>query len=247
MCKEGGQNKQIKRAKNAFLFFQPSASLLLCYFATFLLYSSGMLYKILLMGPQGSGKGTQAEKLSAKLNIPSFAMGQLIRDEVATGSENGKKLEAIINQGLLVSDEDAAHLLKLRLQKPDTKNGYILDGYPRNLLQLAVFDFDTPTHIIVIDIPREESLKRLGGRLTCSACGKVGSVINGIKVGDLCSCGGKWTQRDDDKPEAISRRLEIYENDTAPVIAEYEKKGIVHHVDGIGSVEEVFGRILDVI
>jgi len=199
------------------------------------------------MGPQGSGKGTQAEKLSAKLGIPSFAMGQLIRDEVATGSETGKKLEAIINQGILVSDEAAAHLLKLRLQKPDTQNGYILDGYPRNLLQFVAFDFDTPTHVIVIDIPREESLKRLGGRLTCSVCGKVGSVNGGIKVGDECSCGGKWTQRDDDKPEAINRRLEIYEKDTSPVIAEYGKKGIVHHVDGVGSADYVHARILEVI
>ena len=168
-----------------------------------------MSYKILLMGPQGSGKGTQAEKLSAKLGIPSFAMGQLIRDEVSTGSETGKKLEAIINQGILVSDEDAAHLLKLRLQKPDTQNGYVLDGYPRNLLQFAAFDFDTPTHVVVIDIPRDESLKRLGGRLTCSVCGKVGSKSNGNNIGDACSCGGKWIQRDDDKPEAINRRLEI--------------------------------------
>lgn len=206
-----------------------------------------MSYKILLMGPQGCGKGTQAEKLSAKLGIPSFAMGQLIRDEVATGSENGKKLEAIINQGILVSDEDAAHLLKLRLQKPDTQNGYILDGYPRNFLQFTAFDFDTPTHVVVIDIPREESLKRLGGRLTCSVCGKVGSINNGIKVDDTCSCGGKWTQRDDDKPEAINRRLEIYEKDTSPVIAEYAKKGIVHHVDGIGSPDEVYSRILEII
>ncbi|MBI4713921.1 nucleoside monophosphate kinase [Candidatus Uhrbacteria bacterium] len=206
-----------------------------------------MLHKILLMGPQGSGKGTQAEKLSTKLGVPAFGMGQLIREEVATGSETGKKLEAISNQGLLVSDEDAARLLKLRLQKPDTQNGYILDGYPRNLSQFMAFDFDTPTHVIVIDIPRDESLKRLGGRLTCSACGKVGSVHNGIKVGDSCSCGGKWTQRDDDKPEAINRRLEIYENDTAPVITEYEKNGIVRRVDGVGSLEEVFGRIIGVI
>lgn len=199
------------------------------------------------MGPQGSGKGTQAEKLSVKFGIPSFAMGQLIRDEVATGSETGKKLKSIINQGILVSDEDAAHLLKLRLQKSDTQNGYVLDGYPRNLSQLATFDFDIPTHVIVIDIPREESLKRLGGRITCSVCGRVGNVNDGIKVGDSCSCGGKWTIRDDDKPEAINRRLEIYEKDTSPVIAEYEKKGIVHHVDGVGSPEEVFGRIIGVI
>lgn len=202
-----------------------------------------MLYKIILIGPQGSGKGTQAEKLAAEFGIPALGMGQIIREEVATGSETGKKLEAIINQGFLISDKDAVSLLKTRLQKPDAADGYILDGYPRNLLQFFVFDFDAPTHVIVIDIPREESLKRLGGRLTCSACGKVGSMDNGIKVGDLCSCGGKWILRDDDKPDAINRRLDIYEKDTEPIIAKYAKIGIVRHVNGVGSVEEVFERI----
>lgn len=200
--------------------------------------------KILLMGPQGSGKGTQAERLSAKFGIPFFGTGQLIREEVASGSELGEKLKAIILRGELITDVDAAFLLKRRLQKPDTQNGYILDGYPRNLSQYWAFDFDTPTHVVVIDIPREESLKRLGGRLTCRACNKVASINDGIKPGDTCACGGQWFQRDDDTPEAITRRLEIYENDTAPVIAEYAKKGIVHHVDGVGSVEEVFKRMV---
>ena len=201
-----------------------------------------MIHKILLMGPQGSGKGTQAEKLSVHLNIPAFGMGQLIRDEIATGAAFGKKLYEIILPGNLVSDEDAAHLLKLRLQKPDTQNGYILDGYPRNLSQYAAFDFDTPTHVLVIDVSREESLLRLGGRLTCRACGKVGAIKDGLKPGDHCACGGEWYQRADDTPAAIERRLEIYENDTSPVIEKYD--GLVKHVDGVGSVEEVFGRIL---
>lgn len=205
------------------------------------------MYKILLMGPQGSGKGTQAERLSAKLGVPFFGTGQLIREEVASGSELGEKLKAIILRGELITDVDAAFLLKRRLQKPDTTNGYILDGYPRNLSQFRAFDFDTPTHVIVIDVPREESLKRLGGRLTCRACNKVASIHDGIKPGDTCPCGGEWYQRDDDTPEAITRRLEIYENDTAPVIAEYEKKGIVHHVDGVGSIDEVFGGIVEVL
>ncbi|PJA45667.1 adenylate kinase, partial [Candidatus Uhrbacteria bacterium CG_4_9_14_3_um_filter_50_9] len=120
-----------------------------------------MHYKILLMGPQGSGKGTQAEILSEQLGIPAFGMGQLIRDEMRAGSEEGQTLKAIVERGDLVSDEAAAHLLKLRLAKPDTQNGYILDGYPRNIEQYRAFDFDTPTHVLVIDIPRDESLKRL--------------------------------------------------------------------------------------
>lgn len=205
------------------------------------------MHKILLMGPQGSGKGTQAERLSEKHGIPFFGTGQLIREEVASGTELGQKLNAIILRGELISDVDAAFLLKRRLQKPDTANGYILDGYPRNLSQHKAFDFDTPTHVIVIDIPREESLRRLGGRLTCRVCNKVGSVQDGMKPGDTCGCGGEWYQRDDDTPEAIIRRLEIYEKDTAPVIAEYVKQGIVHHVDGVGSTEEVFERIQSVI
>lgn len=200
------------------------------------------MHKILLMGPQGSGKGTQSELLSNELNIPAFGMGQLIRDEVVTGSEFGEKLKAIINQGELVSDEDAAHLLKLRLEKPDAEKGYILDGYPRNIEQYKAFDFDTPTHVVVIDIPRDESLKRLGGRLTCSSNGKVASVNDGIKAGDPCEDGGEWYQRADDTPEAITRRLEIYENDTQPVIEQYA--GLVHRVDGVGSIEQVYERVV---
>jgi adenylate kinase len=200
-----------------------------------------MMHKILLMGPQGSGKGTEAEIFSERLSVPAFGMGQLIRDEIATGSDFGKKMEEIILRGELVSDEDAAHLLKLRLAKPDTENGYILDGYPRNISQYNAFDFDTPTHVLVIDIPREESLKRLSGRLTCKDCGKVGSVSDTLKAGDLCECGGQWYQRDDDTPEAITRRLEIYKNDTAPVIEKYGD--LVRTIDGVGSIEVVTERI----
>lgn len=203
-----------------------------------------------MMGPQGSGKGTQATRLSTKLNIPAFGTGQLIREEVASGSEFGAKLKEIILKGELISDIDAAVLLKRRLAQPDTANGYLLDGYPRNLSQWRAFDFDTPTHVIVIEIPREESLKRLGGRLTCRGCDKVGNISDGIKPGDPCDCGttkGEWYQREDDTPAAIERRLDIYKNDTAPVIAEYEKRGIVKRVDGVGTIEEVFGRILQVI
>lgn len=200
-----------------------------------------MTYKILLMGPQGSGKGTQAEILSQTLGIPALSMGQLLRDEIASGSELGQKFDVILKRGDLVSDQDAAMMLKRRLTKPDAQQGYIIDGYPRNLSQWKAFDFDTPTHVIVIDVLREESLKRLGGRLTCRSCNKVGAKKDGIKPGDLCPCGGEWYQRSDDTPEAIARRLQIYENDTQPVIEKYG--ALVKHVDGVGSVEEVAKRI----
>lgn len=204
-----------------------------------------MIHKILLMGPQGSGKGTQAERLSDYLKIPAFGMGQLLRDEIATGSDLAEKFTAILKRGDLVSDEDAAEMLKRRLLKSDTRNGYLLDGYPRNISQFNAFNFDSPTHVFVIDVPRDESLKRLGGRLTCRECGKVESLSDSIHVGDPCSCGGEWYQREDDTPDAISRRLEIYENDTSPVIDKYGD--LVEHIDGIGSIDEVFARIISAI
>ena len=226
-------------SQGVFLFVLP----FLRFFAT-LLVAMLHIYKLLLMGPQGSGKGTQAELLSKKLGIPAFGTGQLIREEIASGSEFGVKLNEIILKGELISDTDAAYLLKRRLAMPDAQRGYILDGYPRNLSQYTAFDFDEPTHVIVIDVPNEESIKRLGGRLTCRQCNKVGSTRDGLKSGDFCACGGEWYQRADDTPEAIARRLEIYEQDTFPVIDEYNKKHLVSHIDGLGSIEDVFDRIV---
>lgn len=202
-------------------------------------------YKIFLMGPQGSGKGTQAELLSQKLGIPAFAMGQLLRDEIAAGSDIGMEADAIMKAGNLVSDEMAAEVLKKRLSQPDTERGYILDGYPRNAEQAKAFNFDKPTDVVVIDVPDEESLNRLGGRLTCKVCGKVYSESDGFEEGDACSCGGELYRRDDDTPEAIAKRLEIYHRDTKPIIDQYQQQGVVKHVRGIGSVEEVHDRILE--
>jgi len=206
-----------------------------------------MKQKILLMGPQGCGKGTQAELLSEHLNIPAFAMGQLLRDEIGSGSEIGKEVQSIVERGDLVPDETAADVLKKRLTRPDVENGYILDGYPRNSAQFNVFTFDKPTHVIVIDIPEEESLKRLSGRLTCSSCGKIYAMRDGYKVDDDCECNSSLYQRDDDKPEAIKRRLDIYTNDTEPIIKKYEKQGLLYRVDGMGSVEEIYQRIIGVL
>jgi adenylate kinase len=204
-----------------------------------------MSYKIILLGPQGSGKGTQAQRLAGRLGIPSFAMGQLLRDEVAAGTEIGREIETILKTGNLVSDEVAARVLEARIKKPDAASGYILDGYPRNLEQYGMFTFDEPTHVLVIEVPRAESLRRLGGRLTCDHCGKVYSVSDGYKEGDACVCGGAMRRRDDDTDAAINRRLDIYENDTTPMLQKFEERGLLRRVDGMGGVEEVQERILE--
>jgi adenylate kinase len=177
------------------------------------------MHKILILGPQGSGKGTQANLLSEKLGVPALSMGNLLRDEIGSGSDLGKEIAAIINDGNLVSDETALMVLQRRLENHDAKGGYILDGYPRNAAQNEVYkSFDQPTAMLVVTVPREESLDRMKKR-------------------------AEIEQRADDTEEAMLRRLEIYENDTKPIIDTYEAQGLVRKIDGIGTVEEVQLRV----
>lgn len=205
------------------------------------------MQKILLIGPQGSGKGTQAERLSKILKIPALAMGQLLREEVAKGSSVGLEVKAILDRGDLVSDSVAARVLEARLNEDDAKDGYILDGYPRNMDQYRSFTFSDPTAVIVIDLPRQKSIDRLAGRLTCTKCGHVASTFGGFKEGEVCKCGGILATRSDDTPEAIGRRLDIYKQDTTPVLEAYQERGLLHHVNGEGTIEEVGKRILEVL
>ncbi|MFA6131195.1 MAG: nucleoside monophosphate kinase [Patescibacteria group bacterium] len=179
------------------------------------------MHKILILGPQGSGKGTQAERLSARLKIPALSMGALLRDEIASGSDLGKEIDAIINQrGELVADHVALSVLERRLKQSDAENGYILDGYPRNQAQFEAFDvFDKPTAVVVIDVPRNESLKRLTKRSELEA-------------------------RADDTPEIINKRLSIYEESTKPIIDQYAMRDIVHRIDGVGTMDDVEERIV---
>lgn len=173
-------------------------------------------YRILILGPQGSGKGTQAKMLSARLHIPALSMGQLLRDEVSSGSDLGKDIDEIIHkQGKLVPDHVALEVLKRRLSQPDMKNGYVLDGYPRNLAQYQVFqELEPPTHVMLIEVPEAESLARMQKRAKVEA-------------------------RADDTPEIIRTRLQVYENETKPVIEEYRRVGVLHEVSGMGEIEEV--------
>lgn len=181
------------------------------------------MHKILILGPQGSGKGTQANTLADRLKIPALSMGQLLRDEVASGSELSKEISDCIDAGNLVPDELALRVLQKRLKSPDAQNGYVLDGYPRNSEQFAVYkEFDIPTAVLLVDVPRSVSLDRILKR----------AEIEG---------------RADDTPEIIERRLQIYEDDTLPVIEEYQRAGLLKRIDGIGTIEEVQRRIKEAI
>ncbi len=202
-----------------------------------------MAHNILVAGSQGSGKGTQAERLSQELGVPALSMGQLLRDEIASESALGKQMKELVETGRLVPPELSVEVLKARLTKPDVQNGYILDGFPRSMAQLNAFGFDGVSHVVVLNIPKEESLRRLTHRLTCSSCGAVASELDGKTEGDACACGGRFQKRTDDTPEAIERRLDIYEAETRPVLDAFAAHGLVREVDGVGSVPEVTERI----
>lgn len=201
---------------------------------------------IIIIGPQGSGKGTQADILGKKLNIPHITMGGLLRAEAGSDSALGEKIKTIINQGILAPDEITLALLKQRLDKPDCEAGFILDGYPRNLVQAG--DLEQVTNVdlaLEIFITDAEALKRTGGRRSCAKCGAIYHLdFNPPKVENVCDkCGGQLTVRDDDKDEVIAKRLAIYHEQTEPLIDYYKKQGVYLKIDGMPPIPEVTKEI----
>lgn len=206
--------------------------------------------KISLFGPQGSGKGTQAERLSAYFGIPHISPGNIFRQEIAKGSELGKQIEGIYTQGQLVPNEITNQLMRNRIQQEDALNGFIFDGYPRNLNQADAMDsMTTLTHLLLIEIPEEESVRRLSQRWSCTSCNITYHLESKPpKIAGLCDvCGKPLTQRPDDTPDAIRQRLRIYETETRPLISRYEERGILHRIDGMGTIEEVWSRIISML
>ncbi len=178
---------------------------------------------IFILGPQGSGKGTQAKLLATTLGIPALSMGDLIRAQVAAGGDLGEQLNSIIQKGELVPDVLALEILQKRVSEPDAEDGFILDGYPRNKAQYEAYSrIGQPTHVVLIDVPREVSLERLSSR----------AQIEG---------------RTDDTPDVINRRLEIYETDTKAVLDAYRDAGILYEVDGVGLVEDVQKKLIQAV
>ncbi len=207
--------------------------------------------RIVLLGAPGSGKGTQAKLIVEKYGIPQISTGDLLRAAVAAGTELGKRAKAAMEAGELVSDDIVLGMIRERLAEPDTEKGFILDGFPRNLAQAEALDrlldeLGKPLQAaLLIDVPFDALLKRLTGRLTCEKCGAVYNIYtNPPKQDGICDkCGGKLIHRADDNEETIRNRLQVYEQQTAPLIDYYERQGKLHRIDGEGEIDAIFQAV----
>ncbi len=201
--------------------------------------------KILIMGAQGAGKGTQAETLSKIYNIPTISTGELFRNIVSSGSELGKQIKAIIDAGALVPDDITIVLLKERLANKDCKKGYILDGFPRTLTQAMLLDSITKIDkVVFLDIDFDTVVARIAGRRTCPKCGHIHN-INFAGDKNKCSlCGTKYVVRSDDTEESIKKRLETFSKQTLPIVDYYKKQGKVLTVDANKTPATVLEQIV---
>jgi len=197
---------------------------------------------LIFLGPPGAGKGTLAVKAVELLGIPQISTGSIFRTAIADGTPLGLKVKAIIDAGKLVDDETTIALVKERLTKDDVKKGYILDGFPRTIPQAeALAGFSKVDKVINFDIPDSGVLARLGGRRVCRKCGfNFHTIFNKPKKEGVCDhCGGEVYIRDDDKPEAVQKRLEVYRAQTAPLIDYYRGKGLLLDIDARPMVDQI--------
>lgn len=204
-----------------------------------------IIMKILLIGPQGCGKGTIGSMLSEHLNIPLISVGHILR-ELPESHPGKKEIQEHMARGELAPQGLVADLLREETSKDFCKNGFILDGWGRTMIDLHFYDpgFDK---VILINISPETSVKRISSRRTCEDCGSVFNIISvPPKIEGICdNCGGKLSQREDDTEEAVKRRLEIYNTETSEVIEYFKKEGKLIEIDGEGSPEEVFNLALE--
>lgn len=207
--------------------------------------------KILLLAAPGAGKGTQAEILSKRFNIPTISTGAILRKSISDGTELGKIAEQYINDGKFVPDDVIIGVVEERLAQEDCKDGYILDGFPRTLSQAkALEEFDGGLdYVLNIIVPDETIVERLSGRLECSECGTTYHKLHRQpKVEGICdACGGALRTREDDKPETIRCRLETYRTQTEPLISYYVEKGKVRTVYGQETIEATSAEVLKVL
>lgn len=204
--------------------------------------------RIILLGPPGSGKGTQGDLIERKYGFPKISTGDLLREAVRQGTRLGKKAEVFMNQGQLVRDDIVVAMIKERINEADCKTGYVLDGFPRNIAQaqaLEEIDRNSPEIVIDIRLDEEGLIARLQARRVCSRCQDIYNFqVRKPKRDGLCDdCGGSLIQREDDKPEVIRERLRVYHEKTEKLIDYYSRKNVYNTVDGQGEIEAVFERI----
>ena len=207
--------------------------------------------KIIMLGAPGAGKGTQAKKIAELCKIPHISTGDIFRANIKEGTELGKKAKSYMDAGELVPDELVCDLVVDRIQQDDCTNGYILDGFPRTIPQAEALTNalnaieQKLAHALNFDVPDENIIKRMAGRRSCVGCGATYHVeFNPPKVEGACDvCGEELILRDDDKPETVKNRLNIYHKETEPLIYYYEKQGLVSTIDGTQSMDKVFDDI----
>lgn len=211
--------------------------------------------KIIMLGAPGAGKGTQAKKIADKYQIPHISTGDIFRANIKNGTELGKKAKTYMDQGLLVPDELVVDLVVDRVQQSDCANGYVLDGFPRTIPQAEALDAalsklgDKVDYAINVEVPDENIINRMGGRRACVGCGATYHVAyNPPKEEGFCDIDGeKLILREDDKPETVKKRLDVYHDQTQPLIEYYSSKQILKEVDGTVDMEDVFTAIVQIL
>ncbi len=207
--------------------------------------------KIIMLGAPGAGKGTQAKMIADKYGVPHISTGDIFRANIKNGTELGMEAKKYMDQGLLVPDELTVRILLDRVAQEDCKNGYVLDGLPRTIPQAEVLDSeltklgDHIDYAINVDVPDENIVKRMSGRRACLTCGATYHIehVPPKKEGICDVCGSELVLRDDDKPETVKNRLNVYHEQTQPLIDFYTEKGVLKTVDGTVPMEEVFAAI----
>ena len=211
--------------------------------------------RIILLGPPGAGKGTQAKMIADKYSIPHISTGDIFRANIKNGTELGKKAKEYMDKGLLVPDELTCDLVVDRIKQEDCKNGYILDGFPRTIPQAECLDEaltkmgEKIDYAVNVEVPDENIVKRMSGRRACVNCGATYHIVHiPTKVEGICDrCGKELILRDDDKPETVTKRLNVYHEQTQPLIDYYTKKGVLVEVDGTVDMNDVFNSIIEIL
>jgi adenylate kinase len=207
--------------------------------------------KIVLLGAPGSGKGTQAKRLTDELSIPQISTGDILRAAVKKGTEMGLKAKEFMGKGALVPDDVIIGIMRERLKEKDAEKGYILDGFPRTIKQAEALDAmlhemnRALDHVLSIYVSEDELLERMTGRRTCKNCGTMfHEEFDPPKKKGICDkCGGELYTRDDDKEETIRARFKVYRESTFPLIDYYKAKKLLRDIEGVGSIDEIYGRI----
>jgi adenylate kinase len=209
--------------------------------------------RIILLGPPGAGKGTQAKLLVERLGVPQISTGDMLRAAVKAGTPLGREAKAYMDRGALVPDGVIIGLVRERLQSTDCIRGYILDGFPRTVaqaeaLEKALLDLRLSLdHVLCLEVPPEDLVVRIAGRRTCRACGAMFHVrFSPAKRDSVCdACGGETYQRDDDREDTVRHRLEVYAQQTEPLVRFFEGRGLLRRIAGTGEIPEIFARMVE--